>query len=282
MLKPAPKAGVMGWPVGHSLSPRLHGFWLQRYDIKGSYDAFPVRPEDLSSALRRLKDDGLIGVNLTIPHKVAARDIVDTLDPAASAIGAVNLVTVDARGVLRGDNTDAYGFAQNLLASGVAPNDGTAFVLGAGGAARAVLFALEDLGFRKILLSNRTEKRAQILAEDFSSPHVKISVVAWEDAPRALEQASLLVNATSLGMAGQPALDLSLDSLSPSASVADVVYAPLETSLLKRAKQRGCRTVDGLGMLLHQARPSFKAFFGLNPDVTDELRAFVLTGKKSS
>jgi len=280
--KPVPKAGVMGWPIGHSLSPRVHGFWLQSLHIQGSYEAFAVKPEDLRTALHNLQANGLVGVNLTIPHKIAALKIVDTLNEAAKRIGAVNLVTVDASGKLHGSNTDAYGFAQNLLSAGVRPFRGTAFVLGAGGASRAVLVALEDLGFSEIRIANRTIKSAEKLALELATPQTKISVVPWAHASEKFEGSDLLVNTTSLGMAGQPELTVSLDALPPSASVADIVYAPLETALLKQAKKRGCRTIDGLGMLLHQARPAFKAFFGRDPEVTEDLRAFVLGGRKKT
>jgi shikimate dehydrogenase len=300
------KAGVMGWPIGHSLSPRLHGFWLRSYGIKGSYGAFEVRPDDLSSALRGLEAHGLCGVNLTIPHKVAACGIVDGVDPVAQRIGAVNLVTVgtkgkhcssgnadwvpdkfasqifrnDERGLLLGRNTDAYGFAQNLLASGFKVSGGAAFVLGAGGACRAVLVALQDMGFGEIRLANRTRDRAEKLAREFETAQTRIPVIDWDRAAGALEGVELLVNTTSLGMTGQPELAFSLEALPGSASVADIVYAPLETDLLRRAKQRGHRAIDGLGMLLHQARPAFEAFFGVDPVVTEELRNFVLAGSE--
>jgi len=275
-------AGIMGWPIGHSLSPRLHSFWLQLYGIEGSYEAFAVRPEDLPSALRGLKNEGLIGVNLTIPHKVAACGIVDALDPTAQRIGAVNLVTVDEREKLLGSNTDAYGFTQNLLTAGFRPETGAAFVLGAGGACRAVLVALQDMGFADIRISNRTREHAEKLARELTTPQSRISVVEWDQATRTFSGVDLLVNATSLGMTGQPALDFSLETLPRSASVADIVYAPLETDLLRSAKKRGHRTIDGLGMLLHQARPAFKAFFGCDPEVTEEVRKFVLAGEKQA
>jgi shikimate dehydrogenase len=273
------KAGVMGWPIGHSLSPRLHSFWLQNYGIAGSYEAFGVKPEDLPSALHGLEAGGLGGVNLTIPHKVAACAVLDTLDPIARRIGAVNLVIVGERGQLLGCNTDAYGFEQNLLAAGYKPSGGAAFVLGAGGACRAVLVALENMGFTEIRLANRTKEHAELLAQKLSTSQNRISAVTWNQAPQALSDVDLLVNATSLGMTGQPALAFSFEMLPRSASVVDIVYSPVETDLLQRAKQRGHKTIDGLGMLLHQARPSFKAFFGRDPQVTKELRDFVLAGE---
>jgi shikimate dehydrogenase len=270
------KAGVMGWPVNHSLSPRLHGFWLKHYGIEGSYEAFPVKPEDLASALKGLPAQGLRGVNLTVPHKVAACKMVDSLDVAARRIGAVNLVTVEDNGKLTGRNTDAFGFVQNLLSAGFQPSAGTAFVIGAGGACRAVLAGLIDMGFTEIRITNRTLSHAKDLAREFSSPSCQITPVDWAHAPHLLEGVSLLVNTTSLGMKGQPALDFPLETLPFSATVTDIVYAPLETGLLRQAMFRGHRTIDGLGMLLHQARPAFATFYGRDPEVTDELRRYVM------
>jgi shikimate dehydrogenase len=269
----------MGWPVSHSLSPRLHGFWLKLYGIAGSYDAFAVRPEAFPATLRSLSAQGLRGVNLTVPHKEAACAIVDRLDPTAQRIGAVNLVTVEADGRLLGRNTDAYGFAHNLLTSGFAPRSRAALVLGAGGASRAVIVALADMGFSDIRVANRTAARAEKLAQEFSTAQVKISVSDWKEAPNDLKDIELLVNTTSLGMKGQPALDIPLDTLPGDATVTDIVYTPLETDLLRQARQRGHRAIDGLGMLLHQARPAFAAFYVKDPQVTQELRNFVLAEK---
>lgn len=274
------KAGVMGWPINHSLSPRLHGFWLERYKIEGRYEAYPVEPAGLPAALRSLKAKGIAGVNLTIPHKVAACSIVDTLDPTGKRIGAVNLVTVEADGSLLGRNTDAYGFEQNILSAGISPKGGTAFVLGAGGACRAVIVALQNLGFAEIRLANRTLDKAEKLARELATPACPISVIGWEIAATNLVDVKLLVNATSLGMEGQPALNFSLENLPKEACVSDIVYTPLKTALLDQAKMRGNKAVDGLGMLLHQARPAFQAFFGIDPEVTEELRKHVLAGRK--
>ena len=271
-----PKAGVMGWPVGHSLSPRLHGFWLKLYGIDGAYDALPVKPEDLATVLRALPAQDLRGVNLTLPHKEAACALVDRLEPEARRIGAVNLVTVDAEGRLEGRNTDAYGFAQNLLTSGYTPKGGVAMVLGAGGAARAVIAALSDMRLSEIRLVNRTIERAEKLAREFATPSCKIMALDPGNAASQLKDCELLVNTTSLGMKGQPALDFSLETLPFSAAVTDIVYTPLETDLLRRARERGHLAIDGLGMLLHQARPAFLAFFGRDPEVTEELRRYVL------
>ena len=267
-------AGVMGWPVSHSKSPRLHGYWLDLHKIDGAYVPLPVRPEDFPGCLRALAALGFRGVNLTVPHKVAALEICDTLDAAAQAIGAVNTI-VFGEGRIEGRNTDAQGFIENLRQT--APEwrakAGPAVVLGAGGAARAVVHALREAGAPDIRLANRTKDRAASLARDFAPG---VSVVEWRNRAAALQDANLLVNTTSLGMAGQEPLDLALDALPASALVNDIVYAPLETALLRDARARGNRTVDGLGMLLHQARPGFAAWFGVTPEVTPALRAFVL------
>lgn len=267
-------AGVMGWPVGHSRSPRLHGYWLEHYDIDGAYVPLPVRPDSFAAAVRALVDLGFRGVNLTIPHKEAGLDLCDSLDPLARRIGAVNtLVFRDGR--IDGSNTDAFGFIENLRRG--APNwradAGPALVLGAGGAARAVAVALLDAGAPEVRVANRTEVRAEALADALGNA---LQIVPWNRRAEALTDAALVVNTTSLGMTGQPALDLPLDNLPPTALVTDIVYTPLETDLLARARARGNPVVDGLGMLLHQARPGFEAWFGVAPEVTAELRAFVL------
>ena len=275
-LPTAPKAAVIGYPISHSLSPRLHGFWLRYYGLQGSYEAMPITPQDLPEFLCNLTAQGLRGVNLTVPHKEAACALVNTLDPTAQRIGAVNLITVDHQGKLHGRNTDAFGFTQNLLTGGYKPKDGTALILGAGGAARAVVVALIDMGLTDIRIANRTIERAHKLAQEFSTPTCALTAINWADASDALPNIELLVNTTSLGMIGQPKLDFPLNHLSPAATVTDIVYAPLETDLLRQARLRGNQTIDGLGMLLHQARPAFAAFFGRDPEVTEELRSFVL------
>jgi shikimate dehydrogenase len=266
-------AGVMGWPVSHSKSPSLHGYWLDLHKIDGAYVPLPVRPEAFPGCLRALAELGFRGVNLTVPHKVAALDVCDSLDDAARAIGAVNTVVFTGKGI-EGRNTDAHGFIENLRQA--APDwhasAGPAVVLGAGGAARAVVHALREAGAPEIRLANRTKERASALAKDFAPG---VTVVAWQDRAAAMQGANLLVNTTSLGMTGQDPLELALDALPASALVNDIVYAPLETALLRDAKARGNRTVDGLGMLLHQARPGFAAWFGVTPEVTPALRAFV-------
>ena len=270
-------AGVCGWPVAHSLSPRLHAYWLRHYGIDGAYVPFAVRPEDLARALAALPALGIAGVNLTVPHKERALACVDRRSPAAESIGAVNTIVVDPSGHLIGDNTDAFGFYHNLTAS--VPwwrvDRLPSVVIGAGGAARAVAHALVTAGAPAVRLINRTRARAERLAAALGP---RVEALAWDDAPRALVDAGLLVNATSLGMKGQPPLDFDVAPLPQTAVVSDLVYAPLITPLLARAEERGHPVVDGLGMLLHQARPGFAAWFGVEPEVTDELRAHVLAG----
>ncbi|HTO84739.1 MAG TPA: shikimate dehydrogenase [Methylomirabilota bacterium] len=268
-------AGIIGWPVTHSRSPRLHGFWLRRYGIDGAYVPLPVQPERFAEALRALPLLGFAGANVTVPHKEAALASVDRASREARHIGAVNTIVVAADGTLEGRNTDGFGFSENLRDAlpGWSAVTGPAVLLGAGGAARAVAVALLDAGAPEVRLANRTAERAERLAADIGGP---IRVVGWDDRTAALADASLLVNTTTLGMAGQPPLDLPLDRLPPTAVVNDIIYAPLETALLAAARRRGNPVVDGLGMLLHQARPAFCAWFGVEPEVTPELRRFVL------
>jgi shikimate dehydrogenase len=275
-------AGIMGWPVGHSLSPRLHGFWLREHRIDGAYVPLAVPPERLEQALRALPALGFRGVNLTIPHKEPALALVDRTTPAAARIGAVNTVVVGQDGLL-GDNTDGYGFMASLAAG--APDwqarAGPAVLLGAGGAARAIAVALLDAGVPELRLVNRTQARAETLAAQLEEVArergATLALLPWQDA-EALAGASLLVNTTSLGMTGEPALEIDLAPLPAAALVTDIVYNPLETGLLAAARARGRPVVDGLGMLLHQARPGFRAWFGVDPVVSDALRATVLAG----
>lgn len=266
-------AGVMGWPVHHSRSPRLHGYWLRELQVDGVYIPLPVRPERLGSALRALNDLGFAGCNLTIPHKETALAFMDELSETAQRLGAVNTVVVKD-GRLYGDNSDGFGFAAHLEASEPGwPADRPAVVLGAGGAARAVCIALLDRGVQQIRIVNRTMAKAEALQHAFGD---KIQPVAWDTRDQALTDAGLLVNSTSLGMTGENPLQINLKRFSPDGVVYDIVYAPLQTDLLKQAAVRGCRTVDGLGMLLHQARPAFTAWFGVEPKVTDALRAAIV------
>ncbi len=264
-------AGVMGWPIAHSRSPRLHNFWLARYAIDGVYVPFPVRPERVVDALRALPDLGIAGVNVTIPHKEAAFALVDRRTAIARKIGAVNTVFVRGDGSLEGTNTDAFGFAEALRTRhpGWSAAAGPAVVIGAGGAARAVVTALADGGAPEIRLVNRTRARAEALVEARAAPVV---AVAWSERADALDGAALLVNTTALGMAGGAALDLPLDALPKTALVNDIVYVPIETPLLAAARGRGCAVVDGLEMLLHQARPGFAGWFGREAEVDDALR----------
>lgn len=270
-------AGVMGWPVGHSRSPRLHGHWFQRYGIDGTYIPLPVRPEDVEIAFRALPRVGFRGWNVTVPHKEAAARLVDELDPAARRIGAVNTVLVLEDGRTRGLNTDGAGFLANLRQQ--APQwraeGGPVVVLGAGGSARAVATALLDAGVPALRLVNRTVARAAQLAAELKGLG-PIASAGWDDLEHALADAALLVNCTSLGMTGQPPLEIELEALDPRAVVADLVYAPLETGLLAAARRRGSPTVEGLGMLLHQAVPGFAHWGGRVPEVDDALRAAVL------
>lgn len=268
-------AGVMGWPVAHSRSPRLHGHWLDRYGIDGAYVPFAVPPERLAQAIRALPALGLLGCNLTVPHKVAALALVDRLDETARAIGAVNTLVVHGDGSIEGRNTDAFGFIAALKSAqpGWRAEVGPAVVVGAGGAARAVVWALLRAGVPEIRLINRTAARAERLAADLGGA---IRVADWAAREAALDGATLLVNTTTQGMEGQTALPLALDRLPVEAVVDDLVYTPLETPLLAAAAQRGNPVVDGLDMLLHQARPGFEAWFGRHPEVTPELRRAVL------
>lgn len=267
-------AGVIGWPVAHSRSPLLHGHWLREHGIDGAYVKLAVAPGRLEAALRGLPALGFAGCNVTLPHKREAARLVDRIDPAAARLGAVNLVTVAADGTLLGRNTDGAGFLAALADADPAWSAaaGPAVVLGAGGAARAIVAALLDAGAPAVRLLNRTRARAEDLAGALGGA---IEVRDWERRAAALDGAALLVNTTTQGMAGQPPLDLDLAALSRAALVCDIVYTPLETPLLEAARARGNRVAPGLGMLLHQARPAFAAWFGVLPAITPELRAIV-------
>jgi shikimate dehydrogenase len=275
-------AGVMGWPVKHSRSPRLHGYWLKHYEIDGAYVPLAVMPEQLKAAISGLRVLGFRGCNLTIPHKEAVLPFVDELSDVARRIGAINTIVFDDDGRIIGDNTDGFGFMASLGygAPRWRAGEGAAVLLGAGGAARAISVALLDAGVPCIRLANRTVERAERLAEVLRpiAPGRAIDVVTWGKREETLDGANLLVNTTSLGMTGQPRLDISLSALPSEAVVTDIVYAPLETELLAAARARGNLAVDGLGMLLHQARPGFAAWFGRDPEVTDVLRRVVLGG----
>ena len=270
-----PLAGVIGHPVAHSRSPKLHGHWLKTYGLSGHYVPMDVTPSDLEGVLRTLPKAGFVGANVTVPHKEAALRLADHVSDRASVIGAANTLVFRDDGTIHADNTDGYGFMENLRAGAPdwVPQDGPAVVFGAGGAARAILWALADAGVPEILLTNRTRTRADHLKEEFGQ---RITVVDWVQAGNVIENAELVVNTTSLGMQGQPELRVPLDGLQPGTVVTDLVYAPLQTRLLQQAEEAGCTTVDGLGMLLHQAVPGFERWFGVRPEVDAETRAAAL------
>lgn len=276
-------AGVMGFPISHSLSPRLHGYWINKYDLDAVYVAREVKPEELRKTLQELpkhcaeRGEIFRGGNLTIPLKETALDIVDILEPSAKIIGAVNTLVLAEDGTLIGRNTDGIGF-QDSLAEQVTLKSfkaGTALVLGAGGAAKAIVHALTEMGFGKILISNRTQSRADELVEHVGGV---TETLPWNNRTEVLGQVDLLVNTTSLGMSGQPVLQMSLEGLKQGAVVTDIVYVPLETDLLRDARKKGHVSVDGLGMLLHQAKAGFEAWFGIKPEVDKALRDYVLEG----
>ena len=274
------RACVIGWPVEHSRSPAIHRYWLKQYGIDGAYEKEAVPPGEAESFLRALAEHGYVGANVTLPHKLAALQAADVADEAAYAIGAANTVWLDGAGRLNATNTDAAGFMANLNEQAPQWNASgqPALVIGAGGAARAILYALLQAGVEKTLLTNRTRERAGALADYFgpmSAAANWIEIVDWKDRNRAVGECGLLVNATSLGMTGQKPLELDLAKLRDDAVVADIVYTPLVTPLIASARNRGRATVDGLGMLLHQAAPGFERWLGVRPEVTPELRQHV-------
>jgi shikimate dehydrogenase len=266
-------AGIIGWPVSHSRSPRLHGYWLDKYAIDGAMVPLAVAPDDLELVLKALPLMGFVGANLTLPHKEAAFSLVDEADEAARACGAVNTLVVTGDKRLVGSNTDGWGFIEHLTATAPDWRRGMAVVLGAGGATRGIVYALGRAGVERIRLVNRTLERARRVAAALGE-HVttEIECLDWSARHDALADADLLINATSLGMTGKPPLEIDLQQLPAHAVVADIVYTPLETPLLKTAAAQGHVIVDGLGMLIHQARPGFAAWFGREPEVTRELR----------
>jgi shikimate dehydrogenase len=267
-------AGIMGWPVAHSRSPMLHSHWIREHRLNGAYVLLPVDPARLPAAMKGLGALGFAGCNVTIPHKVAAMALVDHVDPVARKIGAINTIVVEADGSLSGTNNDGRGYIQSLLDAqpGWTADAGPVTVLGAGGGARAVIVSLAERGAREIRVCNRSFDKALALAHEFGDP---VRAVPWQQREEVLSDVALLVNTTNQGMTGQPALDISLAHLPEHALVSDLVYVPLETPLLAAARRRGNRTVDGLGMLLNQARPAFNAWFGVMPEVTPALRRMV-------
>ncbi len=267
-------AGVMGWPIMHSRSPLLHNYWFRQHELAGTYVPLAIRPEGLAAALRALHPLGFAGCNLTIPHKQQAMTIVDEVDTLARNIGAISCVIVRPDGSLAGTNNDCYGFIHNTRQEqpGWQADSGPIVVIGAGGGSRAVCYGLAQEGAKEIRLVNRTFSRAKSIAEAFGGP---VRALLWEQRHDALEGAVMVVNTTSCGMVGQSALDIKLDKLPAGALAADIIYSPLETPFLAAARKRGNRTVNGLGMLLHQGRPAWQAWFGIEPEVTAELRAMM-------
>ena len=267
-------AGVMGWPVMHSRSPLIHNHWFKVHSMAGTYVPLAIPQEGLAKALRAMHPLGFSGCNLTIPHKQTAMEIVDEVSDAARSIGAISCVTVRLDGSLIGSNNDAFGFIRNLKQEQPSwrADAGPAVVIGAGGGSRAICYGLMQEGVKEIRLLNRGFERAQTIADEFGAP---ISAYPWSQRHDVMDGAALVVNTTSQGMVGQTALDIQLDRLPLSALAADIVYVPLETPFLAAARQRGNRTVDGLGMLLHQGPLAWKAWFGIEPAVTAELRSLV-------
>ncbi|MGH1330088.1 MAG: shikimate dehydrogenase [Paracoccaceae bacterium] len=270
-----PLAGVIGAPIGHSKSPALHNYWLKRYGIRGHYIPMEVSQDNLREVIKTLPKLGFVGLNVTIPHKEHVLEMADLVTDRAALIGAANTLIFRKDGKIHADNTDGYGFIENLRKGAPEwdPRSGPAAVIGAGGAARAVLASLIDVGVPEVRLSNRTRARADALRAEFGA---KIKIYEWVQAGNMLEGASVVVNASSLGMQGKPDLRVPLDGLTSKSVVTDLVYAPLETNLLARARQIGCTSVDGLGMLIYQAAPAFERWFGQRPDVDEETRQVVL------
>lgn len=274
MTDKIPLVAVIGHPIKHSKSPRLHGHWLSKYGIAGHYIPVDLSPENFETGLNALKDLGFVGANVTVPHKEAALAAATTITDRARRIGAANTLILQADGTWLADNTDGYGFMANLSqnAPDWSATNGPALVLGAGGACRAVIDGLLGANCPQIILTNRSAARAEALASEFG---MGVETLPWEDRSNPVSDMRLVVNTTSLGMVGQPELEIDLNGLNSTCLVTDLVYTPLETKLLQNAKARGAKTVDGLGMLLHQAVPGFEAWFGRRPEVDDDLREVV-------
>ena len=274
-------AGIMGWPVTHSRSPAIHNHWIAQHGLNGRYVYLPVNPanpDDLKAALKGLSVMGFAGCNLTLPHKVMALPMVDRLDATAKRMGAINTIVVEADGTLSGYNNDGYGYIQSLLVAKPdwQPDAGPALIMGAGGAARAVVVSLAEKGAKDIRICNRTDSHTEALVANFKDDFAQnlgttLTAVPWAQRHAALADVALLINTTSQGMGSNPPLDIHLDLLPKTALISDVVYIPMETPLLKAAKARGNPIAGGLNMLLHQARPAFHKWFGVLPEVTPEL-----------
>ncbi len=271
-----PRAGVIGNPIAHSLSPKLHSYWLNRYQLEGSYTALKVTEDELEKTLRELPGQGFIGANVTIPHKVSVMQFADQITDRATLIGAANTLIFKEDGRIFADNTDGYGFMANLRqgAPNWDPKAGPAAIFGAGGAARAIIVALADAGVPEIIISNRTRPKAEALRDDFGA---RISVIDWVQADKMLKDANTVINTTSLGMVGAQDFKVPLDNLRKDAVVTDIVYNPLKTPFLTAAEKLGCTTIDGLGMLLHQGVPGFERWFGQRPEVDEATRQAVLS-----
>lgn len=268
------KACVIGWPIEHSRSPLIHGYWLKKYGIDGSYTKVPVKPEDVAQFLATLAERGLQGCNVTVPHKEAAYAAAEIKDASAIAVGAANTLWLEG-GTLAGANTDTYGFMTHLQR--LAPNwnarDGAVSILGAGGAARAIVYGFLQAGVARVQVFNRSHERAQTLAEYFGP---RVSACDWAERNKRSFELSVIVNTTTLGMKGQGDPGIDFSQFKADCIAADIVYVPLETAFLKSARAHGLKTVDGLGMLLHQAVPGFEKWFGVRPEVTDELRGILV------
>lgn len=269
-------AGVMGWPIAHSRSPILHNYWIEKYRLNGHYVPLAVRPENLGDAIRGLRPLGFRGCNLTMPHKQMAVTVVDRVTDTAKRAGAVNCIVVEPDGKLWGTNHDGDGYYFSLLEAAPSwrPGNGPIAILGGGGAVRGMLLTLIEHGAREIRLINRTFDKAETLAKDID-PSI-VEAIPWEKRSEVIGDVALLTNATDQGMTGKPPLDISLDRLPKQTLVSDLVYTPPETPFLAAARERGNVTVNGLGMLLHQARPAFEAWFGVMPEITEDLRAAIM------
>ena len=267
------KAAVIGHPIAHSKSPRIHNHWIHRHGIDGHYGSFDVMTQDLGDFIKARQQESYAGFNVTLPHKIAVMEYCGSLTNDARAVGAVNMVTLHQSGMVEGHNTDAYGFLQNLIKNaGEGWAEKPALVLGAGGASRAVVHALSQSGAPEIRLTNRTIEKAEDMAETF-----RVTIHDWDQKARAMDDCGLVINTTSLGMTGQPPLDLDIASAPGDCIFYDLVYAPLQTPFLQKAALKGHKTVTGIGMLLHQARPAFHKWFGVDPVIDNDLQAVVLS-----